>query len=65
MDFDITKLSMSISAAKTTGDVGMAVLAKTMDTQEQLGDNLVNMIDAAAMERSVNPGVGGNVDAHI
>lgn len=45
--------------------VGTAVLDKTMDANEALGAGLVQMIDAAAMEQSVNPGVGANVDLRI
>jgi len=33
-----------------------------MDQGEIQGAGLINMIDAAAMERSVNPAVGSNFD---
>lgn len=65
MDFSITQLSPSINQAKLTTDFGVAMLAKTMNNNEQLGQNLANMIDAAAMERSVNPSVGGNFDFRV
>lgn len=42
--------------------VGTAVLSKAMDTNEAMGQGLINMIDAAAMERSVNPNVGSRFD---
>lgn len=65
MDFSITQLSTPITQAKLNGDLGVKMLAKTMDTNEQIGQNLVNMIDSAAMERSVNPAVGGHFDMTV
>lgn len=62
---DIAGLSMDLSAISTMSKVGVAVLSKTMDTNEALGDGLVQMIDAAAMERSVNPAVGANFDMSV
>lgn len=59
---DIPALSMALSNVKTANEVGMAVLSKAMDQNEIQGAGLVNMIDAAAMERSVNPAVGSNFD---
>lgn len=62
---DIAALSMSLANVEMLGKVGTAVLDKAMDTNEQLGAGLVQMIDAAAMERSVNPGVGENIDVRV
>ncbi len=65
MDLSITQLSPSISQTNLNTDYGVKMLAKTMDNNEQIGQNLVNMIDSAAMERSVNPAVGGNFDMSV
>lgn len=62
---DIAGLSMNLSAISTMSKVGTAVLSQTMDTNEALGQGLVEMIDAAAMERSVNPAVGANFDMRV
>lgn len=62
---DIAGLSTSLSTLDTQVKAGTAVLSKAMDSNEALGAGLVEMIDAAAMERSVNPAVGGNVDLRI
>lgn len=62
---DIAGLSMDLRAASLQSKVGTAVLSKAMDTNEQLGQGMVQMIDAAAMEQSVNPAVGGNFDVRI
>ena len=62
---DIAGLSTDLSAISTMSKIGVAVLSKTMDTNEALGDGLVQMIDAAAMERSVNPAVGANFDMSV
>ena len=62
---DIASLAMNMKAVSTMEKVGTAVLSKALDTNEALGDGLVQMLDAAAMERSVNPAVGGNFDMSI
>lgn len=62
---NIAGLSMNMSMINTKSQVGTAVLSKVMDTNEAMGQNMVAMLDAAAMERSVNPAVGGNVDLRV
>ena len=41
------------------------MLGKAMDTNEALGQGLVQMIDFAAMERSVTPELGANIDLRL
>ena len=56
---EITELSASFAVNNTKSAVGTKVLSQVMDTNEQLGQGIVNMMDqSAAMERSVNPAVG-------
>lgn len=62
---DIAGLSSALSLSNVQTKVGTAVLSKAMDTNEDLGQGLVSMIDTAAMEQSVNPAVGGNFDMRI
>ncbi len=62
---DIAALSMSLATVDLQAQVGVAVLDKTMDMGESLGAGIVEMIDAAAMERSVKPELGGNVDVRV
>ena len=62
---DIAGLSMDLANISTGSKVVTAVLGKTLDTNEALGAGLVEMIDAAAMERSVNPAVGGQFDLRV
>ena len=62
---DITGLSASMRTIDTQSKVGVAVLGKAMDTNEALGAGLVEMLDAAAMEQSVNPHIGGNMDIRL
>lgn len=62
---DIAGLSMSLSSNKVMAQVSTAVLSKAMDTSEDMGQGLVQIMDAAAMELSVNPGVGANFDMRI
>lgn len=62
---DIASVSMALSQVKLGSEVGTAVLSKAMDTNESLAQGLVQMIDSAAMERSINPSVGANLDFRI
>ena len=62
---DIAGLSTALSNVSLQSQVSIAVLGKAMDTSEVLGTEMVEMIDAAAMELSVNPGVGANFDMRI
>lgn len=62
---NIGKVSMTMSQIDTTSKIGVVMLSKNIDTMEQAGDDLVKMIDAAAMERSINPELGGNIDLRI
>lgn len=62
---DIAGLSMSLASINTQSQVGTAVLDNAMESNESLGAGLVQMIDAAAMEQSVNPNVGSNLDIKI
>ncbi len=62
---DIAGLSMAMSASQVNTAFGVAMLSKSLDTVEDTGAQITNMIDAAAMERSVNPGVGANFDMYI
>ncbi len=59
---DIASVSVALSQNSALTQTGTAMLSKTMDTVETLGQGLVEMIDAAAMERSVNPHIGSNFD---
>lgn len=62
---DIAGLSTALAANRIQTQAGIAVLSKSMDTSEALGAGLIEMIDAAAMELSVNPGVGANLDLRV
>jgi hypothetical protein len=61
---DIAALSMAMSQNKIMSDVGTAVLSKAIDTGEQMGQSIVNMIDRS-MELSVNPNIGSNIDISV
>lgn len=61
---NIPALSVGLSQVQTLNDVGVAMLAKSLDTLESTGDQMVNMMKSS-MELSVNPAVGGNFDTYI
>ncbi|GFI26981.1 hypothetical protein IMSAGC012_02105 [Lachnospiraceae bacterium] len=62
---DIPGLSIALAQTKVQGDFSVAMLSKAMDLGETLGDGMVEMLDAAAMERSVTPYIGGNIDITV
>lgn len=62
---DIAALSMAMSQEKIMSDVGTAMLSNALDLQEEVGSEVVEMIDSAAMERSVNPSVGQVMDISV
>ncbi len=57
---DIPALSMAMSQWNLGNEVGTAMLAKSIDTAETLGDDMVKM-----MEQSVTPEIGGNFDMSV
>ena len=62
---DIAGLSMAMASTNLQNKVGTAMLGKAMDTNEALGQGLVQMIDSAAMERSVTPELGAHIDLRL
>jgi hypothetical protein len=62
---DIAGVSTALANVSLQSDVSVKVLSQAMDTNESLGEGMVQMIDAAAMERSVNPNVGANFDVSL
>lgn len=62
---DLARLSLSMSSIQTNTAFGVAMLSKSLDAVSATGDQIVDMIDTAAMERSVNPAVGSNFDMYI
>lgn len=62
---DIAGLSMAMASTNLQNKVGTAMLGKAMDTNEALGQGLVQMIDSAAMERSVTQELGANIDLRL
>lgn len=61
---DIAGVSTALSQVNLMSQVSTAVLSKAMDTNEALGQGVVQILDSA-MELSVNPDVGANIDIRI
>ncbi len=57
---DIPALSMDMAQWNIGNQLGTALLSKSLDTAESMGDNMVKM-----MERSVTPELGGNIDLSV
>lgn len=62
---DIAGLSTALSMSSMQSKIGTAVLSRALDTERELGAGLIEMIDSAAMERSVYPELGGNIDVRV
>ena len=58
---DVTALNnialSQISPSTSPSDISVAILGKQLDVTQKLGDTMIQ-----AMERSVNPHIGGNID---
>lgn len=54
---DISALSGMLAAQDINAQIGTAILSKSLDTVEDLGDSMVKM-----MEQSVYPNLGQNID---
>lgn len=62
---DIPALSMAMAQTNLQTDIGIAMLDKAIDLGDTLSEGMVEMIDAAAMERSVTPYLGGSIDVSV
>lgn len=61
---DIPGLSMALSQTQALNNVGTAILAKSLDTMEASGAQMIDMMKSS-MELSVNPNLGANIDLYI
>lgn len=61
---NIPELSTALANMELSEKVGVAVLAKALDSAEVTGNTLIQMMDRS-MELSVNPSVGSNIDIYV
>ena len=57
---DIASLSTAMSTQNILNDVSVAMLSKSLDTVEDMGDGMVKI-----MESSVTPSLGQNIDYYV
>jgi hypothetical protein len=57
---NISSLSLPVSQPVNSTTVGVAVLAKNLDTIEQSGQSMIKM-----MEQSVQPALGQSIDLMV
>lgn len=57
---DIAALSTAMSLANIQTDFGIAMLDKSLENMETMGDGIKKIL-----ETSVNPHLGGNIDVSI
>lgn len=58
-------LTVTLDDTMIKNKIGMAVLAKQMDTEKQAGTAMVDMLNKSVMERSVNSDLGGSIDVSL
>ena len=61
----LVNMATGFKQAVTMNDISTAILAKAIDTGRDMGQGVVELLDSAAMERSVNPAVGSNFDMSV
>lgn len=64
-NMDIAGLSMAMAQSNIGTQVSIAILNKTMDTAESQGAQIIQMIDSAAIQRSVQPHLGNSIDISV
>lgn len=57
---DIASLSTTMGTQNILNDVSVAMLSKSLDTVEDMGDGMVKI-----MESSVTPYLGQNIDYYV
>ena len=61
---NIPELSTALSNVKIADQVSVAVLDKALESAEETGAGLLNIMDRS-MELSVNPNIGSNIDIFV
>ena len=62
---DIPELSMALSMSRVQQDWGTAMLKNSLDSLSNVGSAVAEMMDTSAMELSVNPDLGANIDLKV
>lgn len=57
---DISALPGALRAADINSQLGTAILSKSLETVEDMGDSMIKM-----MEQSVHPELGRNIDVLV
>ena len=58
-------LTVTLNDSMIKNKIGMAVMAKQMDTEKQMGAAMIDMLNRSVMEKSINPELGGSIDISI
>ncbi len=61
---DIPALSMALSQNSILNDVGIAMLSKSLDNMQEMGEAMVSTIEAAPAV-SLDPNLGANIDIRV
>jgi hypothetical protein len=62
---DVGLASMALANMSIPSDIGVALLSNSLETTQTMGEGMVQMLDASAMELSVNPNVGSMMDIRV
>lgn len=58
--YQMNQTSTKVGGYDTPSDIGVAMLSKQLDVSQSSGEALIH-----AMELSVNPAIGSNIDLYI
>lgn len=62
---DIANVSTIIKDVEMKNEVGVAMLDKSLDMTEAMGDSMINMMKRLVMEQSINPNLGTSIDLYV
>ena len=57
--------SMAMSQTQLMTNLSTQVLAKSLDSMQESGAGLIDMLERSVMENSVMPNLGGNIDLMV
>lgn len=57
--------SMAMSQTQLMTNISTQVLAKSLDSMQESGAGLIDMLERSVMENSVMPNLGGNIDLMV
>ena len=61
----ITEATISSNSIDTSTKVGIAILDKTIENNEEMGNSMIDMMQKSMMENSVYTNLGDSLDIYV